>query len=145
MSEIRKNKSDFSLATGEITREEKVDAANNSSTTLGTKIDKVNDGITTRAEGTSYVVLTVSGTVGSAGAKTLKGYIIASHTVGATIKFWDNTAGSGTVLMDTTTTTANTKVGEFLSLGDLSAGTGIYCTISGTISLTAVYIDPTIV
>ena len=139
MSEIRKNKSDFSLATGEITREEKVDANNNLSSTLGTKLDAVNDKVTTRAEGMSYVNLTASGLVRT-GATTLRGFFVSSTTAG-TVKIWDNTAASGTVLIDTITPS---NLGWY-DCGNLSAGTGVYVTLGGTISVTISYVDNTTV
>lgn len=119
------------------------DVVGNLKVTLATKVDAVNDKVTTRAEGNANLSISAS-TLLRTGTSILKGYIIASHTAGATIKFWDSAAASGTVLMDTFTTTATTSVGVFLPLGDLLAGTGIYCSITGTIVMTPVWIDPTI-
>lgn len=81
-----------------------------------------------------YKNLTASGLV-KTGYGNVEGIIIASHTTG-TVKLWDNTAGSGTVLVDT----LSFNVGEhFIDLFDAGFVTGLYATISGTANITVVY------
>ena len=116
-----------------------LDSVGNLKETLATKLDAINDKVTTRAEGMSYVMLTASALVRT-GATTLKGFFVSSTTAG-TIKIWDNTAASGTVLIDTITPT---NLGWY-DCGNLSAGTGVYVTLGGTISVTISYIDNTTV
>lgn len=78
--------------------------------------------------------LTASGLV-KTGYGCVEGIIIASHT-GGTLKLWDNTAGSGTVLVNTITF----NVGEhFIDLFDTPFSTGCYATIGGTADITIVY------
>lgn len=133
MSENRKNKSDFTLAAGETTREEKVDAANNSFVTLGTALDDANDSITTYPK-CSYLNTAASALI-KTGAGQLYGIIVNSHTSG-TLKLWDNTAASGTVLCNTITF----AVGErWIPLMGATFGTGLYATIGGTADLTILY------
>lgn len=70
------------------------------------------------------------------GAGTLYGIIINSHTTG-TIKLWDNTAGSGTVLMNTFTPATGSSVHIF-PMG-ISFYTGLYITKAETIDYTLLY------
>lgn len=116
-----------------------LDQVGNLKETLATRLDAINDKVTTRAEGMSYVMLTASALVRT-GATTLKGFFVSSTTAG-TVKIWDNTAASGTVLIDTITPT---NLGWY-DCGNLSAGTGVYVTLGGTISVTISYVDNTTV
>lgn len=78
--------------------------------------------------------LTASGLV-KTGYGCAEGVIIASHTSG-TLKLWDNTAGSGTVLVNT----ISFNVGEhFIDLFDVPFQTGLFATIGGTADITIVY------
>lgn len=69
------------------------------------------------------------------GPATVAGIIVSSHTSG-TIKLWDNTAGSGTVLVDTITLGAAER---FVPLYGVKAKTGIFATVGGTLAATMVY------
>lgn len=96
-------------------------------------LDPVNDGVRTYPDASS-VQLSASALV-KTGAGRVQGIIVASHTSG-TIKLWDNTAGSGTVLVDTITL----AVGErFINLLGMNFATGLYVTIGGTANITVVY------
>jgi hypothetical protein len=67
----------------------------------------------------------------------LIGILISSATSG-TIKAWDNpTAGSGTVLFDTTA--ALTLTAPLYVPVNMAFATGLFLTIGGTISCAAVY------
>lgn len=63
------------------------------------------------------------------------GVIVSSHTIG-TLKLWDNTAGSGTVLVDTFS--FPTGSGTYWLYG-VKAIKGIFATVSGTLNATLVY------
>ncbi len=77
------------------------------------------------------VRLTANGQV-TAGPGTIKGFYVSSHTSG-TVKLWNNTAGSGTVLVNTITLAAGP---QWVELGGLFASVGIYATIGGTADIT---------
>lgn len=65
----------------------------------------------------------------------LLGILVSSSTSG-TLKAWDNTEASGTVLFDTTAAiTAPTYIPV-----NVSFATGLFLTIGGTISCAAVYL-----
>ena len=68
-----------------------------------------------------------------ANAGTLYGIVVNSHTSG-TIKLWDNTAGSGTVILNTITLTAGPNFINF-PMG-ISFYTGLFITVGGTIDYT---------
>ena len=109
------------------------DNTGNIKQTLGTTLDDVNDSITTYPK-CSYVNLSASALV-KTGAGQVYGIVINSHTSG-TLKLWDNTAGSGTVLCNTMTF----AVGErFIPLLGATFGTGLYATIGGTADVTILY------
>lgn len=121
-----------------ISHEDIINAEHNASaaaknTTLATTLDDVNDSITTYPK-CSYVNMSAS-TLVKTGAGQIYGVIVNSHTSG-TLKLWDNTAGSGTVLCNTMTF----AVGErFIPLLGATFGTGLYATISGTADITILY------
>lgn len=69
-------------------------------------------------------------------AGTLYGIIVNSHTNG-TLKLWDNTAGSGTVLMNTFTFPSGSGMYTF-PMG-VSFNTGLYATVGGTLDYTLLY------
>lgn len=72
-----------------------------------------------------YKNITASALV-KTGQGVLKGMYVNSTNAG-TIKLWDNTAGSGTVINNTITPAIG-----YHSLGDASFSTGCYATIGGT-------------
>jgi len=71
------------------------------------------------------------------GAGTLYGVMVNSHTSG-TLKVWDNTAGSGTVLLNTITFNAGPQLLSFPQ--GISFNTGLFFTVGGTIDYTALYV-----
>lgn len=77
------------------------------------------------------VNLTASGVLKS-GPGTIRGFYVASHTSG-TVKIWNNTAASGTVLVNTITLEEGP---QWVELGGLSATTGLYATLTGTADIT---------
>ena len=82
----------------------------------------------------SYRNLSASALV-KTGYGTIAGVIINFHSSG-TLKLWDNTAASGTVICNTITF----GVGErFIEMKDISFNTGLYATIGGTADITIVY------
>lgn len=60
----------------------------------------------------------------------LCGLFVSNASATPTIKVWDSTTATGTVLIDTFTPTA----GTYYNLPDIIANNGIYITISGTVS-----------
>lgn len=66
------------------------------------------------------------------------GVVVNSHTSG-TLKFWDNTAGSGTVLLNTITFAAGSGINIIFPMG-VSFNTGLFVTVGGTIDYTVLYI-----
>lgn len=75
--------------------------------------------------------LTASGQV-TAGPGIIKGFYVSSHT-GGTVKLWNNTAGSGAILVNTITLSVGP---QWVELGGLNATVGIYATIGGTADIT---------
>ena len=100
---------------------------------LATALDDTNDSITVYPK-CSYVNLTASGLV-KTGTGNVYGIIVNSHTSG-TIKLWDNTAGSGTVVVDTMTLGASER---WIPLFGMAFGIGLYVTIGGTANITIAY------
>jgi len=90
-----------------------------------------------RGSNTPGAPLTASGLV-LTGAGKLTALIVTTASSTPTIKVWDNTAASGTVLIDTFTPVAFTSY----PFPNIRVGTGIYITISGTVTVTPCY-DPT--
>lgn len=86
-------------------------------------------------DGVKYLNGTTSQAVKSA-AGTFYGIIVNSHSSG-TLKFWDNTAGSGTVLMNTFT--FPTGSGMYTFPKGVSFYTGLFATVGGTIDYTILY------
>lgn len=66
----------------------------------------------------------------------LYGIVVNSHTVG-TMKLWDNTAGSGTVLLNTITFAAGPNFIPFPQ--GVTFNTGLFATVGGTIDYTILY------
>lgn len=71
------------------------------------------------------------------GNGTVFGIYVNSHTSG-TIKLWDNTAGSGTVILNTITLAAGPQLVQLPASG-ISFYTGLFITIGGTIDYTVIY------
>lgn len=69
------------------------------------------------------------------GAGVLRGIVISSFTSG-TLKLWDNTAASGTVLAETITFTTGER---FIPFFDASFDTGLFCSFGGTSKITVIY------
>lgn len=84
--------------------------------------------------GVSSGPLTASGLV-KTGEGVLLGILVSSSTSG-TIKAWDNTAASGTVLFDTT---AAVTAPLYIPV-NMAFASGLYLTLGGTISCAAVYV-----
>lgn len=118
---------------------EVTDASGRLPATLATILSALNDKVIAYPPGTQVQALTVSGAVFNATGVTLQlaGYIVSSLTGSPTVQIYDNpTAASGNILVPTF---IPTKVGEFVSLGNINAAQGIYFSISGTITITAVF------
>lgn len=82
----------------------------------------------------SYLNTTASAAVKAAAGR-LKGIFVSSASSTPTIKLWDNTAGSGAVLVNTFTPAAAT----YYRFPDVEFATGLYITISGTVDCTVFY------
>lgn len=104
---------------------------------LGTALAQNIDSILTYPRGSGYSNLSASGLVLTGPGK-LTGIFVASASNTPTIKVWDNTAGSGTVLVNTFTPVAAT----YYQFPNVRVGTGIFVTIGGTVDCTTFY-DPT--
>ena len=96
-------------------------------------LDDTNDSITVYPK-CSYVNLSASALV-KTGAGQVYGIIVNSHTSG-TLKLWDNTSAATTVLCNTITFAAGER---WIPLFGMTFGTGLYCTLSGTIDCTIAY------
>lgn len=127
------NTTPVALADSQPTGWDSVDVANNKNTTLATALNDTNDSITNYPK-CSYVNLSASALI-KTGAGQAYGVVINSHTTG-TLKLWDNTAASGTVVCET----ISFAVGErFIPLLGATFGTGLYATIGGTANITILY------
>lgn len=104
---------------------------------LSTALRQDADSILTYPKGTTYSNITSSTNV-LTGAGKLAGIFVAAASSTPTIKVWDNTAGSGTVLIGTFTPVAATMY----TFPYARVSTGIYVTISGTVDCT-VFVDTT--
>lgn len=82
-------------------------------------------------------VLTASGLVYT-GAGTVTGIIVSSHTSG-TIKLWDSTAASGTVLIDTYTYPAGSST---IALHGAKFITGLYADMNSTVQKVTLVWNP---
>lgn len=67
---------------------------------------------------------------------TLFGFTVNSHSSG-TLKFWDNTAGSTTVLLNTITFAAGP--GFYMIPDGVDFNTGLFATVGGTIDYTIIF------
>lgn len=86
-------------------------------------------------DGVQYLNGTTSQAVKS-GNGTFYGVVVNSHTNG-TLKFWDNTAGSGTVLLNTFTFPSGSGIYQFPK--GINFYTGLFATVGGTIDYTILY------
>jgi len=86
-------------------------------------------------DGVKYLNGTTSQQV-AATAGIFYGVIVNSHSSG-TLKFWDNTAGSGTVLMNTFSFPTGSGVYTFPK--GICFNTGLFATVGGTIDYTILY------
>lgn len=87
-------------------------------------------------DNTGYLNGTSSQSV-KAGPGQVLGIAVNSHTNG-TIKLWDNTAGSGTVILNTVTFAAGPTLWTLPS-GGVNFNTGLFITVGGTIDYTVFY------
>lgn len=78
---------------------------------------------------TKYKNISASGLV-KTGFGVLKGMYVNSTSSG-TIKFWDNTEASGTVINNTITPAVG-----YHDLGDVAFNVGLYATVGGTLDVT---------
>lgn len=70
------------------------------------------------------------------GPGTLFGFTVNSHSSG-TLKLWDNTAGSGNILLNTITFAAGP--GFYMIPDGVDFNTGLFATVGGTIDYTIIY------
>jgi len=82
-----------------------------------------------------YMQTNTTGTI-SSGRGVLQ-RIIVSSTSSGTIKIYDNTAASGTVILETFTPTA----GQTLDFDNLLFTNGLHIVVANTIEFTVVYTD----
>jgi len=71
------------------------------------------------------------------GSGKLFGVVVNSHTSG-TLKLWDNTAGSGTVILNTITFAAGSGITLMFNT-PIAFNTGLFATVGGTIDYTFLY------
>lgn len=71
------------------------------------------------------------------GSGKLYGIVINSHTSG-TLKLWDNTAGSGTVILNTITFAAGSGIVLNFPV-PIGFNIGLFATVGGTIDYTFLY------
>lgn len=81
----------------------------------------------------TYKQISASALVKS-GVGKLRG-VFCSSTTGGTLTLYDNTAGTGTLLVNTFTLAAAT----YYDLADVIFGTGLYATIANTAEITLFY------
>lgn len=70
------------------------------------------------------------------GPGTFYGFVVNSHASG-TLKFWDNTAGSTTVLLNTITFAAGPSL--WIIPDGVDFNTGLFVTVGATIDYTIIY------
>jgi len=103
-------------------------------TEMSNALDKTNDHVTNHPTGLSFVNLSASATV-LTGVGRLRGMYVNSTNVG-TIKIYDNTAASGTIINNTITPAIG-----YHDLGNALVGTGIYVAIGGTVLDVTIYYE----
>lgn len=72
------------------------------------------------------------------GNGTLVGIIVSFHTSG-TIKFWDNTSGATTVLVNTITLATSGTYDRTIPFYGIKFMTGLYITTTGTVDAVVAY------
>lgn len=106
--------------------------------TLAGAINKTNDSVTDHvAPADSKVAITASAQVLS-GPGVLYGFMIVSHTAGATVRPSDALTATTPYVSNAVTTVAAHKAGDVILFGGINGiqmATGCYFTISGTIEL----------
>lgn len=110
------------------------DVNGNLKVTLATALSKTIDSVTSRPEATTPSNLTASTNAIRTGAGILVGMYVNSTSAG-TIKIYDNTAQSGTVLNNTITPAIG-----YHPLGNASFSTGLSVTVGGTLDVTLYFI-----
>lgn len=110
------------------------DVNGNTKVTLATALSKTIDSVTSRPEATTPVNITASTNAIRTGGGILVGMYVNSTSSG-TIKIYDNTAQSGTVINNTIT-----PVIGYHPLGFAAFGTGLSVTIANTLDVTLYYI-----
>lgn len=83
-----------------------------------------------------YTNLSASAAVKS-GTGVVYGFVVNSHTSG-TLKLWDNTAASGTAILNTITFAADSGIVVSLPVG-IRFVVGLYATIGGTADITIIW------
>lgn len=116
-----------------------IDNKRNLKTNLAVALNRTNDSITAFPSGATYVNGTADVAALSAAGK-LIGIFFASASATPTCKIWDNTAASGTVIINTFTPVAGTWYAFSSATGAPQAGTGIYIDIGGTVDFTVVFV-----
>jgi hypothetical protein len=114
-----------------------VDVSGNLRSTLQTRLDKVNDSITSHiAASDSRVAISASAQVLSGPGK-LKGFWLISHTAGATIRFSDALTATTPYVSSAFTTVAGNLAGTYFPIAQdgIKMVTGCYCTITGTVEI----------
>lgn len=106
-------------------------SANNPNVGLSDALNKGTDSVAMYPGGSVYTQLAASGQLATASGQ-LRGVFVSAASATPTIKIWDNTAPSGTILIDTFTPVA----GTFYEFKEAKFSTGAYATLSGTVSAT---------
>ena len=86
-------------------------------------------------DGAKYYNASASANIATGNGK-VYGVIVNSHTNG-TMKLWDNTAGSGTVIVNTFHFPSGSGVYKFPEA--IEFYTGLYFTVGGTLDYTLIY------
>ena len=102
-------------------------------TFLEATLDDTNDSISTYPKCSEINI--AASTLIKTGAGNIYGIIINSHSSG-TIKLWDNTAASGTVICETITLNTGER---WIPFWGASFGTGLFVTIGGTANITVMF------
>ena len=107
-----------------------IDTNRNIKTTMQTALNKDDDSVTARPEGTTFVNLTASGVVSAAPCILVGMYV--NSTSSGTAKLYDNaSAASGTVINNTITPAIG-----WHNLGNALTTNGVYATIGATLDVT---------
>lgn len=130
LKEVRVDESGRLLISGSGT----TDTAGNELVSMGTKLDAVNDAVTTYPLGhSSTYISTATTTICKSGAGVLKGIVLGETAAGA-ITIYDNTAGSGTVLA-----VLKSSIAENYFEFELAFTTGLTIVTAGASKLTVIW------